>query len=303
MSVRGSEAFASALPHSDYVVREMVQLHTIAEHGNDAETVISTVSAWDQFYSILAASKPGPGQRRPGGPTPRPDWQTLIYFDQAGVREHYETVKAVTHAASPQTERRYFDFVGRWFQFTDTTFTLSDADTGEPISWRGAFLFPIWVDGIMGEVTWMADPAEVERWEDLKGDGIPLFTASEELTARLNECDEAWRSGEFEKKLTHFGDEVRSAFGIAEVNGPRRNKVVANTKQDLLEAWSRPEAGKVVEFERLHHIVSTFYVFAHYQMRLDLGDRTVVRETVTTMPFSPDRKFIGELSYSLEVEV
>jgi hypothetical protein len=304
MSSLGAERLASALPHTDLTGPEMASRHYEAEISNDTDLILPTVSSWDQFYAILPATKSPEEPRRAGGPTPKPHWEIRTHFTPEEVREHYVGVKADVLATN--TEKRAYESPGRWYDFIDTRFDLSFTSTGEHVDWRGAFLFPVWVDGIIGEVTWMVDPEEAVYYKELEKSAerlTPLFVAPVELTAKLNECDEAWLSGNIEKRLAHFEDITRSAIGIAEVNGPGRHKIVANTKDELFDVWSQPQVGKVLELERLRTIVSTFYAFAHYRMLVDVGDRTVLRETATIYPVSPERKFIGEMSYSLEIGV
>jgi hypothetical protein len=47
---------------------------------------------------------------------------------------------------------------------------------------------------------------------------------------------------------------------------------------------------------------SIYYVSAAYRTVLKVGNGKVVRETAMLLPIGPNRKFIGELSYSLEAK-
>jgi len=89
---------------------------------------------------------------------------------------------------------------------------------------------------------------------------------------------------------------------VAEVNGDRRSRAVAWSKRELRDAWGPPTAGRVVEFERLNRVTTNTYVFASYKTVLELTDRRVERETALILPLGPSRKFVGELSYSMEVD-
>jgi hypothetical protein len=302
MTSLGPEPLASALPHTELTAAEQACRHYEAEISNDVELILPTVSSWDQFYAILSATKSAEERRRPAAPVPKPHWALRTYFNPAEVREHYEGVKADVLATN--TEKRYFETPGTWYELVDTRFDLSFVSSGEHVDWRAAFLFPVWDDGIIGEITWMVDPEEVVYYKELEPSSArvtPLFIAPIELVAKLSQFEEAWRAGDLEKKLVHFEEETRNAFGIAEVNGPGRHKVVANTKQELFDKWSHPAVGKIIELERLRTVLSTYYVFAHYRMTVDVGGRTALRETVALFPLSPERKFIGEMSYSIEI--
>jgi hypothetical protein len=302
MTSLGAEPLASALPHTELTAAEQACRHYEAEISNDVELILPTVSSWDQFYAILSATKSAEEQRRPAAPVPKPHWGLRTHFNPEQVREHYEGVKG--NVLATNTEKRYFESPGRWFELVDTRFDLSFLSSGEHVDWRAAFLFPVWVDGIIGEITWMVHPDEVVYYKELDAESsrmTPLFIAPIEVVAKLSAFEDAWRAGDMEKKLVHFEEETRSAFGIAEVNGPGRHKVIANTKQELFDAWSDPAVGKVIELERLRTIFSTYYAFAHYRMTVDVGGRTVLRETAALLPLSPDRKFIGEMSYSIEI--
>jgi hypothetical protein len=295
MSIRQGEAVASALPHSDLTAWDMAVRHFETEPQNNVDLIVPTVSAWDQQFVTLNdhwwEGKANPSLHLTTFTTPE------------AVREHYVDVKTRTYNELNEEVRRYGLFEP-WYLFfhSDTSFFF--AEDNRRIPYRAAFLVPTWDDGIIGEIAYMVDPTKTDFFEDL-GEKVasPLFVAPGALVAKLNECDEAWRAGDVEKRLAHFADETRSAIGIAEANGPGRSKFVASTKQELHHAWSSPQVGRVLELERVHTLVSTFYVFAHYRLRVDTGDRIVVRETASLLPVNRQRDFIGELSYSLEVGV
>jgi hypothetical protein len=95
---------------------------------------------------------------------------------------------------------------------------------------------------------------------------------------------------------------IHSVIRIVEVNGDRRSRVIGHTKDELRSAWSAPEAGRVLELERVDRLITNWYVFASYRALLEVPGRRVARETARIFSLGPDGKFTGELSYSMETE-
>jgi hypothetical protein len=95
---------------------------------------------------------------------------------------------------------------------------------------------------------------------------------------------------------------IHSVIRIVEVSGDRRSRTIGHTKDELRSAWSAPEAGRVLELERLNQCITNWYVFASYRTLVEVSGRRIARETARIFPLGSDGTFIGELSYSMETE-
>jgi hypothetical protein len=267
------------LPHTASTSVDAVAAHAAAELTNDLGTILSSISAWDQNYAILTVNSDG-------------SLNLKSAFTPDEIRQYY-TANVAAFRTLPG-EGRLNEVAGRWYDLVDTRASFAVLPDGPTLTGlRGVFLFLTWPDGIIGEIFW-PEPSWVKPFavEDPK-----------ELTAKLIAYENAWQSGNVDARLAAIEDQTCSSIGIAGLNTPRRKHFVAKTKDELRTAWNSPEAGTVVEFKRLHHVVSTYYVFAAYRTVLKVDDHEVVRETATLLPIGPNRKFIGELSYSLEAEL
>jgi len=95
---------------------------------------------------------------------------------------------------------------------------------------------------------------------------------------------------------------VHSVIRIVEVNGDRRSRAIGHTKDELRSAWSAPEAGRVLELERVHQVITNWYVFASYGRCLRCRAAGSCARPRVSSRSAPDGKFTGELSYSMETE-
>jgi hypothetical protein len=182
----------------------------------------------------------------------------------------------------------------RWYKVTDTRGEMTMHETGRVERNHVAVLFPAWTDGIIGEVTW-TEPA----WAaDRLTKDVRIA-----LSRQLDQFDASWQSGDLDARLELVEDDTCSAIRIVEVNGTRRSRMVARNKAELRAAWAAGGAGRTVEFERLTRLTTTSYIFASYRMVIEFEDRAVERETAAILPLGPNRRFVGELSYSMEVKL
>ena len=278
MSISTSRTLSSEMPHSPETGRRIAREHGLSEFTNDVDTITPTVSAWDQHFALLSSTPDGELQLRL---VQDPEGVHLFYVDRVGTR-----LLLKTYGEN--------DVSSRWYKLTDTHAEWQSVATGEIERNRAAVLFPAWTDGIIGEIMW-DEPAWSRK--TIEAD------AGVDISRRLEAYEAAWRSGDPQARLLTVEDKTCSVIRVAEVDGERRSLTVAWSKEELREAWSPSSAGRVLELERLTRVTTSTYVFAAYRLALDLGDRTVDRETAVILPLGPNGRFVGELSYSMEIAV
>jgi hypothetical protein len=260
-------------------VADRVGAHAAAELTNNLDTILPTVTSWDQQYVIVTSNSDGTVNLQSA-------------FSSEEVKAFYTEKVATTENIGG--ENRLNELEGRWYDLIDTRYNVKLLPSGTTLTnLRGVFLFPTWTDGIIGEIFWnepsWAQPFNVE--------------APVELTGKLIAYEDAWRKGDVEARLATIEDQTCSVARVTDVNGTHRSRFVAQTKAELHAAWSSPEAGKVLDFKRLHHVVSTYYVFAVHRLVIEVAGELFLRETATLLPLGPNRKFVGELSYAFEVKL
>ena len=278
MSMTERRSVDSHLPHDPLTGRDMAKAHGLAERSNDLGVIMPTVSAWDQHFAVLATTAGG-------------EFDLRLAFDTDAVKRFYVDRLDSWSLITSYGEN---DVCSRWYKLTDTRGEMTILATGEVQRNRVAVLFPAWTDGIIGEITWTEPPWALQQLS--KEQRI-------EVSLQLDAFDAAWRAGDLDGRLATIEDKTCSVIRIADVNGDRRSRAVAWSKRELRGAWGSPTAGRVVEFERLNRVTTNTYVFASYKTVLELPDRQVERETALILPLGPSRRFIGELSYSMEVDL
>ena len=270
----------SRLPHSPYAGLIKARAHARSERVNDHKTILATVSTWDSNFVILT-------------PTPDGDVEFGAWLDVEGVHAFYDSAlfRQDTLEQYPVNEIN-----ANWYQFTEAVGNVGWHSDGEVHQVHVAVLFPVWTDGILGEICWKA-PDWAERPFDI--------AQRVELSQRLDAFDAGWRSGDLDAMAVTVSDgthPVHSVIRVVEVNGDRRSRAIGHTKDELRSAWSAPAAGRVLELERVNHVITNWYAFASYRLLLEVSGRRVVRETARILPVGSDGRFIGELSYSMETE-
>jgi hypothetical protein len=280
MTMVEMSSIESRLPHAPAAGLIKTRAHARSERINDHATILATVSTWDSNFVVV---------------TPMPDGHIDFgaWLDVDAVHAFYENAlfRQDTLEQYPVTELN-----GSWHQFTEAVGNVGWHSDGEVHQVHVAVLFPVWVDGIIGEICWKA-PDWAYR---------PFDVARRvELNERLEAFDAAWRSNDVDAMaatVADSGNPIHSVIRVVEVNGDRRSRAIGHTKDELTSAWSAPEAGRVLGLERVNHVITNWYVFASYRLLLEVSGRRVVRETARILPVDSDGRFIGELSYSMETE-
>jgi hypothetical protein len=277
MSISENPSLASALPHSATTALRWGRGHALAELSNNVDEIMTTISAWDTNFALLSSPPDG-------------ELSLRVLTTVAEVRDLY--VGSVARHLD-LAHHRFNEINGSWYQLTEQRADLQILATGERERVHVVVVFPTWPDGIIGELIW-SEPSWATR---AFGEEDQI-----ELSHRLDAFDDAWRSGDLDGRLATIEEQTSSAIRIADADGDHRFRAVAHTKAELRDAWSLPEAGRVVDFERVHQCITSWYVFASYKTLLELPGRTVARETARLMPVGPNGKFVGELSYSMQTD-
>ena len=126
------------LPHTEMTAVDMVTARSLAALTNDFNAIMSTDSKWDYNDVFLWANPDG----------------TLTLktaFTLAEVEELEASVLAGAHY--PGGELHNYDHPGRWFDLLDSQYYSIDSATGVETSYRAAFLFVTWPDGLSARCT------------------------------------------------------------------------------------------------------------------------------------------------------
>jgi hypothetical protein len=256
---------------------DKARTHARLELANDTDVILPTVTAWDTNFAVLKVT--------PGGDL---SLVTVLEYDDVEPWYVEQNENVFRHK-----QYRLNEYNGRWFQFTEQCADLTHPKTGAPVPCHVCTLFPTWSDGIVGEIA-LGQPEWGERALDEQG--------WRRLSCLLDSYDEAWLAGDVSARLATIEDDTCSVIRIVEVDGDRRHRAIARTRDELREAWLAPAEGRLLEVERVHQFMTSWYVFAAYVARVELADRIVVRETGRLLPVGPNLKFVGELTYSMETD-
>lgn len=272
-----NRSLESVLPHSADSGRRWGRANNRAVLTNDFETMRPTFSAWDTHRARLGATADG----------------RLDFGVDCAATEIEDVYVAFTKEYHVTGIQIVNEFHSRWYQYAEEWFAWRKLDTGDESRTMTAYFKPAWTDGIVGHAYvqkpgWAAESSDAEE---------------RRLCSQLDAYDDAWRSNDLAARLETIEDDTRSGIRLVEVDGDRRHRAVAVTKDELRDAWAAPELGRVLELERLHQRVTNWFVFAGYRLRLELPDRRVDRETACLLPVGPNGGFVGELSYSMEINL
>ena len=275
MLAESKRTLESALPDSVSAI-DKARTHAGLELKNHVPTILPTITAWDTNFAVLRVSADG-------------EFDLKTVFDFAGVEPWY-----IWQSETSFRHRQYrvTEYNGRWFEFTEQYADLTSPSTGERVPCHVAVIFPTWADGIIGEIAF-AEPA----W----GDRVLTEQEAKDVSGHLQTYEDAWRSGDLDARLATVSDKTCSIIRIVEANGDRRHRAVAHSKRELRDAWAADAEGRVLEVQLVHQVMTRWYALVVYDALIQLSDCTVERQTVRLHPLGPDQKFIGELTYSMEI--
>jgi hypothetical protein len=274
----------AALPHGVDAF-DKARTHAELELANDVPTILPTISKWDTNFAVLGVAPDGEVTLRP----------VFDYDGPDGVRAWYEWQEStmVRHM-----QYRVQEYTGRWFIFTESCADLTkqtwSETVGDPMPCHVAVLFPTWTDGIIGEVA-----LGIPEWGTRALDEQQV----RDLSSRVDAYNTACVTGDIDARLDTYADKLAAVTRIVDIGTDRRHRVVARSKAELREAFASPAEGRVLEYEVRHQFTTSWYVFVAHRALVKLEDRQVERETARLFYVGPDQKFIGELTYALEIQV
>lgn len=274
MSTANKRSATAALPHDSMTATRSIATHVHAEYGNQVPVIMPTVSTWDVHFALLSPSL---------------DLQLATTTQEA--LEYYEGTR---REWSIITSHHLKEVTTAWYSLHDSVGEIRLIANGEKVVSRTVILFPAWTDGIIGEIVWgQPDWAASDR--------RPVTEAELEVSALHEEFVKRWERGDADGQVALFEDPTCSVIRVVEVDGEHRFRTVARDKAELAAAFKAPEAGRVKKIEVNNQVMTPWYAFAGYRVELQLPDRTVEREIAALYPVGPNGRFVGQLSYGIEV--
>jgi hypothetical protein len=280
MATVKTKSVEAALPHGHHTASWRVATHVASEFTNDVEQIMPTVSSFDRHFAM---------------PAPAGDHIDLMLANtEADVRNYYISTRKEWNVLR-SNHLRTLD--APWYSLHDSVGELHIIATNEDIvGARATVLFPVWTDGIIGEIVW-PQPA----WSKVDARSV---TDVELENMRLHDRYlKRWRAGDVNGMVDLFEEVTCSVVRIVELGGDNRVLDVARTKDDLRRQFSAPEAGRMVAFELTNLALSHFYVFSAYRYEVELPDRRVERELASLWPVGESGRFVGQLAYGFEVRL
>jgi len=231
--------------------------HVDAEHGNRVDEIMATVSRHDVHYAILAPAGAGLDLMLAGG--------------RDAARAYYERDR--TRWNHVRSDHRV-ELNGPWYSFHESVGSLAPVDGGEPLRPHSAVLFPVWEDGIMGEIVWLREPGQS------CGTALDVAAAFGALARRLRE------------------DAVVVERTLA-LDSERRELVVARGRAEINRLGaSRPRA-RILEEERLAFVAESWYAFAVLRQLVETAGGHRLREIAELWALDAAGRVAGRLSYAI----
>jgi hypothetical protein len=251
-----------------------VAAHVDAEHRNDVPEIMTTVSSWDVHYAIVT-----PGES---------DLDLMRATSTEAARAYYEQDRRERRHV---TSRHLTELNGSWFCFHESVGHLEVVRAGT-INPQSAILFPVWDDGIIGEIVWLRPGWAGERTDRL--------ARALEVGRNLDEWMGRWAGGEIEGMLALVEQRCLSVVRTASLDSGARSLAVSRSKAEMARAMDPASVGNILDLERTALALTDWYAFAAYRMRVEAAGRTVDRELAAIYPVGPSGAFVGQLAYAIE---
>src|SRR5258708_20253279 len=147
--------------------------HAVSERSNDHETILATVSTRDSNFVLVT-------------PAPDGDVEFGAWLDVEAVHAFYDSA-----LERQDTLEQYAvnELNAHWFQFAEAVGSVGWHSDGLVRQVHVAVLFPVWTDGILGEICLKAP--------DWAGRSFDI-TQRVDLSERLDAFDDGWRSGDLD---------------------------------------------------------------------------------------------------------
>jgi hypothetical protein len=291
---------------------DVVDIHSRAEGANDIERIMGTISDWDVQFALVADAQRG--------------LVTNEAHELATVRGWYEANRGGYDLIAGSGVRTK-QVVTAWYRFHEVYSQIThigavpegvphppfpapgeggtQADGG-PYWFPMCVLFPTAPDGICGELgVWQFDMAELfGGYEELAPaiDGpVPYMNGIEfrnaQTLARLNE---SWAAGDVDAMLSLFRDDCYSVLRTVELVGTRRDRVIARGHDEHRRAFDPETFGRIESLRLISTVQSPWYVFAEYDLDLELDDGRIRRQMATVYPISRSGQILGRLAYAVD---
>jgi hypothetical protein len=279
VSTVNRRAASAALPHDSMTATRMIDTHVQAEYRNQVPEIMPTVSTWDVHFALV-----GPGAKGFDLVLATTTDEALEYYE--GTRREWSII----------TSHHLKEVSTSWYSLHDSVGEIRILATGAKHVSRTLVLFPAWTDGIIGEIVWPQPQwAVVDRRPVTEAE-----LATTHLGPAMFACGPA---ADDSPRLELIEDDACTVTRVVEVDGDHRSRVVARDKRELEAHFRSPEAGRVIAIERNNLVVAPWYAFAGLRVELELPGRRVEREVAALFPIGPNGRFVGELSYAVEVTI
>jgi hypothetical protein len=270
---------AASLPHNIHTATRRIAEHVAAEYRNQVPEIMTTVSTWDVHFAM-----PAPG---PNG------YDLMLASSTEEARTYYEGTR---REWSIITSHHLRTIDASWYSLHDSVGEIRMLADGRIRTGRTAVLFPVWPDGIIGEIAW-GQPG----WSQVDKMSV---TDRELANMRIHDAFlDAWKSGDVEATAALIEPVSCSVTRVASLDGGKGFRAVARTQDELRAELRSPEAGKIVDLELTNLALSHWYAFAAYRMEVELPGSRVERELAAFYPVSENGRFSGQLAYGFEVNL
>jgi hypothetical protein len=276
---------------------DKVEAHVRSEHGNSIQEIMDTVSSWDVHFALISPTDEG------------------LSFEFAGDRATAEQNYIAKRRGTLMTSSVHLkDVAGSWYVVVESVGHLEHtgdiggvAATGRTLHVPVVVLFPVWTDGIIGEIgafqfdlrTLALDAAERQPSPEVDARYLP---GAQVRNARLHaEFLRRWMArdaaiGEL------FDETFLSVVRVAAVDSDRRATIRIDRREDFLGAITGSSFGTVRSHRVVNFYVADWYVFAEYLLHVELDQGTTVRRMAAVYPVTTDGRIVGQLAYALDFD-
>jgi hypothetical protein len=110
----------------------------------------------------------------------------------------------------------------------------------------------------------------------------------------------AWKEGSVDGMLDVVSDDCFSIARSIELEGDRRTRTAARGKDEHRSAFAPETYGRVLDFQVISFLAGPWYVFAEYDLELELPHGRQKRSMAAVYPVGREGKLIGQLAYAID---
>jgi hypothetical protein len=280
--------------------------HLRSEYSQDIDTVLATIETngpwtWTLPFDGMASTS-GADEKaaaiHPASDGDDAEDEVLRYIsatNMAEIREQYENMR---------TTVQVWDWISMtdirtgWYMITHGVANLKDVPLGTPFQIESVTMFPIGVDGILGEVQiGEFGGTRTNRWPEVPSEGndIPLPVKRLEATLLHNEFMESLRAQDVKRILATMRPSVATAirnyltddYTVLNAEGVTQ---LGHYYEELFRRFT------IKEIRLVNRVVESWFVFAelHWVVEHRTGDRAgeiVEFCTADLAPIDPEGRF------------